>query len=415
MIRRTLRMNAFGKPLIMAAAFLLPAFSATQSALGQCEYDITALVEGPPCLFFRSILNVLGMNNHGHVVGFYKEGCDDFDQPFVWTPQNGVVTLPVLPGFGGGRALAISDAGDIAGYLLPEPYGANIACVWRDGQAVSLGTLPGDNSSVATGISNDGTIVGSSHSTSTGTHFRAVRWRKDVIDVIDVPLGPSAKATDISANGRFIAGWMGDVPNVRTFLWRGEGDVLDLGHLPGGSGARPEAVNNRGHVAGFERVWDPRLSEWIRHAFLWRGGRMTDLGPPPRGGDCDAYDVNDLDQVVGVGDRLGGFIWIDGTKHALLDLIPALSAPAVIGSYNVNNAGQIAGEVWAPWMDEPQMILLTPAPGPPGDVTIDCRVNVLDLLELLRAWGPCPGCRADLNSDGVVDAHDLQMLLKSWG
>ncbi len=56
----------------------------------------------------------------------------------------------------------------------------------------------------------------------------------------------------------------------------------------------------------------------------------------------------------------------------------------------------------------------------PGDVNGDGVVNVLDLSELLGAWGPCPppcppACPADLNGNCEVDVDDLLTLLANWG
>jgi len=54
----------------------------------------------------------------------------------------------------------------------------------------------------------------------------------------------------------------------------------------------------------------------------------------------------------------------------------------------------------------------------PGDVTGDGLVDVLDLLEVLGAWGECPDppaeCPADLTGDGVVDVLDLLQVLANW-
>jgi glucose/arabinose dehydrogenase len=51
----------------------------------------------------------------------------------------------------------------------------------------------------------------------------------------------------------------------------------------------------------------------------------------------------------------------------------------------------------------------------PEDLNGDGSVDVLDLLQLLDAWGACPGCSEDLNGDGVVDVLDLLQLLDAWG
>jgi len=51
----------------------------------------------------------------------------------------------------------------------------------------------------------------------------------------------------------------------------------------------------------------------------------------------------------------------------------------------------------------------------PGDVNHDDGIDVLDLLDLLAAWGPCEACAADSDHDGVVDVLDLLTLLGNWG
>ncbi|HRQ74468.1 MAG TPA: hypothetical protein PK098_00955 [Phycisphaerales bacterium] len=53
-----------------------------------------------------------------------------------------------------------------------------------------------------------------------------------------------------------------------------------------------------------------------------------------------------------------------------------------------------------------------------ADFNGDCRVDVLDLLILLGAWGTCPArgdCPADINGSGGVDVQDLLILLGNWG
>ena len=50
----------------------------------------------------------------------------------------------------------------------------------------------------------------------------------------------------------------------------------------------------------------------------------------------------------------------------------------------------------------------------PGDVNGDCAVNVLDLIELLLAFGSAGG-PADLNLDGAVNVLDLIELLLAFG
>ncbi len=59
----------------------------------------------------------------------------------------------------------------------------------------------------------------------------------------------------------------------------------------------------------------------------------------------------------------------------------------------------------------------------PGDVNTDGRVDVLDLLAVIGAWGPCPasrsGCLSDVSphrvGDGSVDVGDLLLVISNWG
>ena len=50
-----------------------------------------------------------------------------------------------------------------------------------------------------------------------------------------------------------------------------------------------------------------------------------------------------------------------------------------------------------------------------GDFNGDETVDILDLLQLLKAWGPCEECPEDLDNDGVVGILDLLALLGNWG
>ncbi len=79
------------------------------------------------------------------------------------------------------------------------------------------------------------------------------------------------------------------------------------------------------------------------------------------------------------------------------------------GHVDVYVAGYIS-QIWRARLDYPLWL--------PADINGDGVVDVLDLLELLSAWGPCPDppqeCPADLDGNGVVDVLDLLILLASW-
>ena len=48
-----------------------------------------------------------------------------------------------------------------------------------------------------------------------------------------------------------------------------------------------------------------------------------------------------------------------------------------------------------------------------GDVTGDCQVDIHDLLAVLHALGPCGGCPEDLNQDGRVDLIDVLLVVRA--
>ena len=52
--------------------------------------------------------------------------------------------------------------------------------------------------------------------------------------------------------------------------------------------------------------------------------------------------------------------------------------------------------------------------GCPADVVPDSVVDVLDLLDVLAAWGATGGPE-DINGDGIVNVLDLLEVLSSWG
>jgi hypothetical protein len=57
---------------------------------------------------------------------------------------------------------------------------------------------------------------------------------------------------------------------------------------------------------------------------------------------------------------------------------------------------------------------LVDATGGSSDVNADGRVDVLDLLEVISAWGFCGVCPEDVSGDGVVDIIDLLAVLGEW-
>ncbi len=115
----------------------------------------------------------------------------------------------------------------------------------------------------------------------------------------------------------------------RAFLWR-SGKMVDLGTL-GGHYSQAIAINNRGQVIGMSA--DKTSS--VDLAFLWDNGRIIDLGA---GEFFIANAINDHGQVVGT-DYSRAFIWESGIRSEL----PGITAEARAEAFDINNRGQIVG------------------------------------------------------------------------
>jgi probable HAF family extracellular repeat protein len=103
--------------------------------------------------------------------------------------------------------------------------------------------------------------------------------------------------------------------------------LVDLGTL-GGESSYATAINDRGWVVGRSQVADGSY-----HGFLWRHGRMTDLGT------LSPTDINNPGQIVGLRDDLpGAHLWTAGRLLDLGSLGGDSTYPTAI-----NDRGQVVG------------------------------------------------------------------------
>jgi probable HAF family extracellular repeat protein len=262
------------------------------------------------------------VDERGRVLGTRTDWADP-DVPridtVVWAHSEVVAVAP-----GVSIPEDLNDRGEAAVTVYPsggpEPVDG-VAAVWRVGGGMRrLGTMGGEQS-WGLAIDERGRVAGVSETASGDRHAFAWRGGRMVdlgtlggaTSVVGDVLTPGglfqANVADLAINDR------GDIVgtsetasgDLHAFLWR-DGRMADLGTL-GGATSRATAVNDRGQVVGYSETADGAT-----HAFLWDRGRMTDLGAllgtTPAGDPVQsrANDVNDRGQVVGAATG-GAVLW----------------------------------------------------------------------------------------------------------
>jgi probable HAF family extracellular repeat protein len=230
-------------------------------------------------------LSANGINDLDQVVGDLM-GPSIGVEPVEWLKSGGEVVLPI-----GTLALAsaINDKGDIVGNY-DNGHLDNLAILWQGSShtPVNLGvlwvdpTLPDYASSTATGINSLSHVVGTSN---------------------------AGEGTDPNTAQSF---------GQHAFLYR-NGRMQDLGALAlskdGSDYSVAFGVNNLDQVVGSSTTAIPARNSQgqpcsdcgvASHAFLWRAGKMTDLGNLASipGWDSEAKAIDDRGEIVGWSDSL---------------------------------------------------------------------------------------------------------------
>jgi probable HAF family extracellular repeat protein len=300
------------------------------------------------------------LNNMGQVVG-WSEPANGFSHAFVW--QNGVMTdLAPLPGIYS-SAVAINDAGQIAGTSVGGDIPVSHAVIWQNGAMVDLGSLIPGGSSGATDINALGQVTGWADTAPGVRH--AFIWKDGQMTDLGAPGGDSNFSNSVAINdsGAVVGNGSSDIPpyTPHGFFWAN--GMTDIGTL-GGAGTEVQALNGLGQVVGRS---DPTFG--FGRPFLWQNGQMTDLGT--LGGDNFgiANDINQGSQVVGYASTpafhsFHSFLWQNGQMIDLGTLGGTFSTGIAI-----NNKGWIVGSSTVADSYYTSAVLWTPDRSPVADAS----------------------------------------------
>ncbi len=275
----------------------------------------------------------------------------------------------------------LNDRGEVVGITeiaTPDPLNEPFSCgffitrapgtscvgfAWRNGAMTALPTLGGSNG-FAAGVNNLGQVVGWAE---TATHdptcnppqvrqFRAVVWEPNG-QLVQLPAfhgEPDQAAVAINDKGQVagISGICGDAVGAlsakHAVLWDG-GTMTDLGNLGGVGWNTPLAINDQGVIVGFTNLAnDASILQF--HAFVWTrsSGREHDLGVLPGDAISEATSVNDQGQIVGVSFGTGfshprAVIWINGVPTDMNSLQLTGASLTLTVANAINNHGDITG------------------------------------------------------------------------
>jgi probable HAF family extracellular repeat protein len=293
------------------------------------------------------------INNRGQVVGFsLTGGAPGGYRAFLYS--NGA--MQDLGTFSSGNpgtfsaALSINNYTEVVGWT-DDGAGVRRAFLYDGGGSIQDIGTPSGISSWAYAINDNGQIAG--HTSTSGLN-RAFLYNGGSFQDLGTLGGAESQSWGINSHAQ-VVGWATNSAGLpRAFLYSGAGPMQDLGTLGGTtSGARD--INDLGQVVGSSAISDGTF-----HAFLWSGsGPMQDLGAG------FATAINNRGQIVANSSVMGSnhaFVYLgDGLMQDLNGLIDPASGWTLSNAFDINDLGQIVGEGISP-SGETRAFLLTPVP-----------------------------------------------------
>jgi len=251
--------------------------------------------------------------------------------------QYTVTDLGTLGGNRVSKASALNAAGMAAG--VSETPTAAIATMFSGGRATSIRTL-GSSVSVANAINLSGEIAGwNSFASSASFDPQAFLYSNGSMKNINSPsLFPSGtEAYGINNSGEVVGTGYLSPSNFHAFLYTG-GKMTDIGP-PGSLQASADSINNSSQIVGSYYLTSGRAG-----AFLYSNGKMTTLPVPAGASSVSALAIDDNGEIAGALYPSSG-----GAAHAAryvngvwTDLGTIAGAASNVG-LGINLSGQVVG------------------------------------------------------------------------
>ncbi len=312
------------------------------------------------------------VNNIEHVTGYsYVYSGDMYltAQGFIWQ-QGTLKALPLLSGWPGAFAYGINDRDQVVGTANNIDSSGNYlqtAVLWDHGQPVNLGALQPNWVSEAFDVNIWGVAVGRSGALNANFNTPVV-WYGGKIHALPLLPGFNGgfawKINDLGViSGRQRSEDFSLIPCI--WYWNGTGyTAVNLGSF-GGDYGEAYGINNLNQTAGYSYYpGDNNFS-----GFLWDSKHgLQALALLPQDTDAQAYNINDLGQIVGDSyafDSSGNFIsqrsaiWEKGAVTDLQTLVPPGTPPLTYETGNINDLGEITVNATNP-DGSPAALLLAP-------------------------------------------------------
>jgi probable HAF family extracellular repeat protein len=328
------------------------------------QVNLQALPQSPDLTGTNTYVNWI--NQWGLAAGYgtrLDPNGNSFDQAALWLPRGQVFPLQA-PAGAQSHAVWVNDFGQASGWIAVNSivdecsFGVGFqsqAVVWQFGIPRPLGTLGGTDS-YGEFINDRGQISGHAQTSDvpdgiTGCPpFDPFVWQYGkMIDINPGNFGGTQGGTNFLSNAGHAVGFgtlTGEL-STHAFIWKG-GKLTDLSTVGTLGGGQDSAFNvsERGHTVGISTTPAGTIL-----AVLWRDGTFTNLSSlSAQGDDCsEPVRINSREQVVGASfscetGTQHAFIWEGGQMADLDTLIPANAGLELIFANWIDDDGVIAAQ-----------------------------------------------------------------------